>query len=74
MICHQIDSKLVGPTYTEVAAKYKDQPEAVKHLYDKVKAGGKDVWGPIPMPPNPSIKHEDIEVLIKWILTGANRN
>lgn len=71
MTCHQLDKKLVGPSYYEVGAKYKGQADAVKMLTVKVKAGGKDVWGPIPMPPNPKVSEADIEILVKWILSGA---
>jgi cytochrome c len=52
MACHQIDVKLVGPSYKEVAAKYTDDPAALEMLVAKVKAGGTGVWGQIPMPPN----------------------
>jgi cytochrome c len=71
MTCHQVDKKLVGPSYKDVAAKYKGQADAAKRLSDKVKVGGKDVWGQIPMPPNSNLKDGDTEVLIKWILSGA---
>lgn len=71
MSCHTVDTKLVGPAYKDVAAKYKGQADAVKKLSAKVKAGGKDAWGPIPMPPNPNVKDADIETLVKWILGGA---
>ena len=37
----------------------------------KVKAGGKGVWGQIPMPPNAAVKDEDAKTLVKWILAGA---
>lgn len=71
MTCHQVDKKLVGPSYKDVAAKYKGQTDAVKRLSEKVKAGGKDVWGPIPMPPNSSLADADIQTLVKWVLSGA---
>jgi cytochrome c len=71
MACHAVDKKMVGPAYQEVAAKYKGQADAVKKLSAKVKAGGKDVWGPVPMPPNPTVKDADIETLVKWVLAGA---
>lgn len=71
MTCHQLDKKLVGPSYHDVGAKYKGQADAVKMLTAKVKAGGKDVWGPIPMPPNPKVNDADIDILVKWILSGA---
>ena len=69
MACHAADKKLVGPAYQEVAKKYKAADEA--KLVAKVKAGGKGVWGEIPMPPNAAVKDEDLKTLVKWILAGA---
>lgn len=71
MSCHLVDKKLVGPSYQDVAKKYIGQKDAIKKLSAKVKAGGKGVWGEIPMPPNAAIKDADIETLVKWILAGA---
>lgn len=71
MSCHTVDKKLVGPAYKDVAAKYKGDAGAVKMLAEKVKKGGKGVWGAIPMPPNAAIKDADIEKLVKWVLDGA---
>lgn len=67
--CHGIDKKIVGPAYKEVAKKYAGDKTAQAKLVAKVKAGGKGVWGPIPMPPNPNLKDEDAETLVKWILS-----
>lgn len=69
MACHAVDKKLVGPAYQEVAKKYKASDEAM--LFEKVRKGGKGVWGPIPMPPNTAVKDDDLKSLIKWILAGA---
>ncbi len=71
MSCHTVDKKLVGPAYQEVAKKYAGNKDALKILSAKVKAGGKGVWGEIPMPPNAAVKDADIETLVKWILAGA---
>jgi cytochrome c len=71
MSCHIVDKKLVGPSYQDVAKKYAGDKDAVKKLSAKVKAGGKDAWGPVPMPPNAAVKDADIETLVKWILAGA---
>ncbi|MCX7898272.1 MAG: cytochrome C', partial [Rhodocyclaceae bacterium] len=60
MSCHQVDKKLVGPSYLEVANKYKGQKDAEAVLFEKVKKGGKGVWGEVPMPPNAAVKDEDI--------------
>ncbi|MFN3883488.1 MAG: c-type cytochrome [Rhodocyclaceae bacterium] len=71
MSCHQVDKKLVGPAYQDVAKKYAGDKDAVKKLSEKVKKGGKGVWGEVPMPPNAAVKDADIETLVKWILAGA---
>jgi cytochrome c len=69
--CHQVDKKLVGPAYQEVAAKYKGNAKAEALLIDKVKKGGVGVWGQVPMPPNVNVKDDDIKTLVKWVLAGA---
>ncbi len=69
MACHAIDKKLVGPSYQDVAKKYKASDEAT--LVGKVKAGGKGVWGQIPMPPNAKITDDEAKTLVKWVLGGA---
>lgn len=69
MACHQVETKVVGPAYKDVAAKYKGQDGALDMLAAKVKAGGKDVWGPVPMPPNAHVSDEDIKAIVGWILT-----
>ena len=65
--CHSVDKKIVGPAYTDVAAKYKGQDVAAK-LEEKVKKGGRGVWGPIPMPPNAAVPDADIKTLVAWVL------
>jgi cytochrome c len=69
MVCHGVDKKIIGPSYKEIAAKYRTDKGAEAALFKKVKAGGKGVWGEIPMPPNPHVKDDDIQTLVKWILT-----
>ena len=67
MSCHAVDKKLVGPAYKEVAAKYKGDKGAVATLAAKVKAGGKGVWGQIPMPPN-NVTDDEAKKLVTWVL------
>jgi cytochrome c len=67
LACHQLDRKLVGPPYKDIAKKYKGQNVAGK-LEQKVKKGGSGVWGPIPMPPNAAVPDADIRKLVHWIL------
>jgi cytochrome c len=68
--CHNVDKKIIGPSYKDVAAKYKGQPDAAAMLFDKVRKGGSGVWGPAPMPPHvPSqISDDDLKHVIAMIL------
>lgn len=69
MACHQIDMKVVGPGYREVAAKYKGDPAALEMLVSKVKDGGVGTWGQIPMPPNAAVSEENIRAIVAWVLS-----
>lgn len=69
MACHQIEMKVVGPSYKEVAAKYKGDAAAVDMLVEKVKSGGSGTWGQIPMPPNAHVPEESIHAIVSWLLT-----
>jgi cytochrome c len=66
--CHAIDKKVVGPSYKEVAAKYRGDAGAAAKLADKIKKGGSGVWGPVPMPPNANVPDADIKTLVAYIL------
>lgn len=63
--CHGIDSKLVGPAMTEVAAKYAGD---VDHIAGSIKNGSTGNWGPIPMPPN-AVSDDEAVALAEWILS-----
>ena len=69
LACHQIDAKVVGPAYKDVAAKYAGQPDAVARLTQKVMKGGAGVWGPVPMPANPQVSEAEAKQLVQWILS-----
>lgn len=69
MSCHGVDKKIVGPAFKEIAKKYASDPKAVEMLVEKVKTGGKGVWGAVPMPPNPQVKPEDSKKIIEWMMS-----
>ena len=71
MGCHAIDRKLVGPSFQQVAEKYKADPQAGAKLEKKVKNGGAGVWGAIPMPSHPAMNSADIQTVVSWVLAGA---
>jgi cytochrome c len=69
LACHAIDKKLVGPSYKDVAAKYRGDAGAETKLVDKVKKGSQGTWGQVPMPPNSNVPDADVRALVKWILS-----
>lgn len=68
MACHAVDTKLVGPSFKDIAAKYKGDAAAKGMLVKKVRDGGSGTWGQIPMPPNPSPSDEDLNEIVVWVL------
>ena len=69
LACHAIDTKLVGPAYKEVAAKYAGQKGAVDALAAKILKGSTGVWGAIPMPANTQVSDADAKKLAAWVLS-----
>ena len=69
LACHQVDTKLVGPAYKDVAKKYANDKDAAPRLAKKVREGGVGVWGQIPMPANPQVNEAESLQLVKWVLS-----
>lgn len=69
MACHSKDKKLVGPSFKDIAAKYKGQDVTAK-LVEKVRKGGSGSFGPIPMSPNgpDKISDADLKAAVESIL------
>lgn len=66
--CHQVEKKMVGPAFTDIAAKYKDRKDAASYLTEKIIKGSSGVWGFIPMPANAQLKPDDAKALSAWIM------
>lgn len=68
MNCHNLNKRLVGPSFKEIAAANVTKDGARVILAGKILNGSTGSWGAIPMPPN-SVSQADAESLAKWILT-----
>ena len=66
--CHAVDKKVVGPSWHDIASKYKGK-DIHGELAAKVKAGGKGVWGNVPMPPQAKVSDADLKALLTWVAT-----
>ena len=65
--CHTMNKKLVGPSFKDVAAKYKNDKGAEDKLVLKILQGGAGVWGAVPMPPN-QVTDAEAHQLVRWVL------
>jgi len=74
LACHSVEKKVVGPAWKDVSEKYKGNADMKAKLVAKVKAGGKGVWGEVPMPPySPRVADADIETLVTFVLSIADQ-
>lgn len=69
MACHAVETKLVGPSYKDVAKKYRGQGDATDKLAKKIRAGGAGAWGAMPMPAHPQISEVEAKKLATYVLS-----
>ncbi len=67
--CHNPNTKIVGPPYREIAAKYQNDPAAEAKISEQIHKGGSGKWGPIIMPPFPGVTEAETKALCAWILS-----
>ncbi len=67
--CHNVEVKIVGPAYKDVAAKYRGKAEGLDRVEHQITHGGSGQWGQIPMPPFTQFTPEEVEALAKWVLS-----
>jgi cytochrome c len=70
MACHAVDSRVLGPSFNEIAKKYAGQADPTAYLQGKIKLGGVGVWGSIPMPSS-GIADADAKRIAQWLSLGA---
>ncbi|MCU0929630.1 MAG: cytochrome C [Burkholderiaceae bacterium] len=63
-------AKGVGPSYQEIAAKYKGDAKAADLLAQRVRKGSAGVWGQVPMAATPPdrLSDADLKAVVAWIL------
>ena len=70
LTCHAVDKKTLGPSFKEIATKYKDDKGAQAALEKKVRNGGSGAWGKMPMPATAkSVSDDDIKGIVHWVLS-----
>lgn len=66
--CHNQDVKTVGPSYKAIAERYENNEQNRNTLIAKVIKGGAGNWGQIPMSPHPTLKKEDADAMVSYIM------
>lgn len=67
LTCHKMDTRVVGPSYQEVADKYTEGD--LDMLAGKIIEGGKGNWGEIPMTPHAGMSKENAKKMVEYIMT-----
>ncbi|HVG15682.1 MAG TPA: carbohydrate-binding protein, partial [Chitinophagaceae bacterium] len=71
--CHMPNKRSVGPSYLEVAKKYKGTPGASESLAQKVIKGGSGVWGDHAMSAHPQLSVTDSRAIVEYILSSGDK-
>jgi cytochrome c len=72
VVCHAVETRLIGPSFRDVAKKYSSRGDAAAYLSGKIKGGGSGVWGAIPMPAQ-ALGDADAQTIARWLAEGARR-
>ncbi len=70
LACHALDKTIVGPAWNDVAAKYKDDPDAHTKLVHSVLTGSSGKWSnKVHMKAQNQVPEADVKALVDYILT-----
>ena len=67
--CHAEKIKINGPSYLDIAQRYKDDKTAVATLSQKVIVGGGGNWGETAMSAHPQLTEQQAKNMVKYILS-----
>ena len=72
LACHGLTNKIIGPAFSDVAARYARRAGAESHLAGKIKSGGQGVWGAMAMP-SQTLSDSDALAIAQWLVGGAKK-
>jgi cytochrome c len=67
--CHAVGQRTVGPSFLEIAGKYRQTADATTALVGRMKSGGVGAWGSVPMPPQAHVSEGDLQAIAQWIVS-----
>ncbi|WP_235298102.1 ThuA domain-containing protein [Portibacter marinus] len=66
--CHKKGDQSVGPTFIEIANKYREQDDAMAYLSERIIKGGGGVWGDQAMAAHPQLSGNEVAIMVEYIL------
>jgi cytochrome c len=73
--CHQVKAPAVGPSFTAIANRYKQQQGSLDKLAEKIIKGGGGNWGKVHvMSAHPQISDTDAKEIVKYIFSLTDKN
>jgi cytochrome c len=66
--CHKAAEKSIGPSFRDIALKYRGQADATALLAGRVINGSTGVWGQAAMAAHPALSKDDSEAIVRYIL------
>jgi cytochrome c len=73
--CHQDKTRLMGPSFEEIAGRYESNSINISNLADNIIHGSTGTWGDVQMPPNPELSRDHVLQAVKYIIEqGGNKN
>ena len=70
--CHRVDVKSIGPSYLEVAKKYKNDPKGQVTIAKRIINGSVGYWGEHAMSAHPNLSEKDAALMIEYIMSLNN--
>ncbi|MDR0227352.1 MAG: c-type cytochrome [Burkholderiaceae bacterium] len=69
MRCHGMVRHYVGPSFQQIAQRYRDRADAAEHLARRIREGGAGEWGRAIMPRHPQLTEDQSLQMAAWLLS-----
>ena len=70
--CHGVKTKVIGPSFEQIAKRYKGISSAEDSLSGRIIRGSTGIWSEVKMPPHPDLTKEEVLKIVRWILQNGD--
>jgi len=71
LLCHAFKGNLIGPSFYEIAQKYRQTKPDPGMITNRIRNGSTGVWGDKVMPSHPELTLTEIKEMLQWITRNA---